>query len=487
MNQRWKRAVTTVVALAAVAIGTVMGAQAASAAPVPDAITTVSVEQDSAQSGTQVKIDLDWSVPNGAQPGDHFTLQLPSELSRFIAAFDLTDDDGSVVAKAVVDNAGLVTFTLTDFVASHPFDVHGSAYFWATFRSAEDPGTPVTVTFTTDSGDEFDDVITVVGATQINRTVPVKAGSWADPTDQGTTKPTGALVWSVAAPRGPFSTLVFEDLAQPGIEIACGTPVRVYSTMTTNANGGLINLVTIPAADYAAACTPQGITVSMNRPVADGEFIQVTFNSTIVDPALSSYANTATVTADGRGQTTSAKVDRKGAGGTGTGTGMGPLKITKVVAGDGTPSGPFTIVVDCTWAGRPAPGFPQTLTFQGAESQTLSAPVSSTCTATEPESGGAETVEISEAATVTAATTGTAEITITNTFVKTPPPVDPTDPPATPEVPRTPEQPPARGSLAITGAEAPSWLLAAGVAATLAGGVLVTTRLIRGRRAPSEH
>lgn len=491
---RYSRALAATGASTALLACSLAAASAASAATIDGAITSAEVVQSSADAGSDVQIDLAWSVPDDSRAGDTFTLQLPPELLALTQGFALTDADGAKVAEASLSPEGLATFTLTDYVTTHPLSVHGTAHFWAEFQTTQ-TGTTVPITFTGDGGVTFDDGIEATGVPGIDRTAPSKAGAWTDLADQGMTHPQGALQWTVASPRGPFSSLVFDDPAQPGQEVDCTSPILVRHTSTADADGFLTDLVPVDAGDYTVDGTAQQLTVTMGRAVADGEIVQVKFQNSVTDPSLDVYRNTLSVTADGESWSTPGSVRRLSAGGEGAGTGVGQLAITKTVEGAGTPTGPFAVVVDCQWAGESAPDYPRTLTFTGAETQTLTAPVSSVCTATETESGGAASVAVGPAATVTDEAAGTAEIVVTNTFPAAPP-VDPADPgtpadpgaPADPGTPGTPAHPaapadPSAGSLATTGGSTSPWVLTGGTVLALIGAGLVAAHVARTRRA----
>lgn len=387
---------------------------AANAADLPNVISNVSVVEDAAAPSSQVRIDLDWSVPDSARSGDTFTLTLPPELARYTTSFDLKAPDGSVVAHATVSASGVVTFTLTSYVDTHD-NVSGTAFLHATFEVDQPAGTAVVLDFTTNGATYTDQVTVAIDV--VDRLHPVKAGSWTDADDQGLTKPEGAIYWTVASPKGPYGQVVFEDVAQPGQTIDCASVSMASTTTWSTSTGFLTNLAPVPASDYTVVCTDQKVTVTMTRPLADGEVAQIGFTSTITDPTLSTYTNTGSVTFDGTKESASADVVRYDAGGAGDGDGMGPVTVTKVVEGHASAAtGPFEVSVDCVWNGASAPGYPQTLTFDGAGTQTLSAPIASVCTATETADGGATASTVSPDVTVVKDSEGPVTLTVTNTF-----------------------------------------------------------------------
>lgn len=343
------RALGSAAACTTVLAGVLVGGAGVSAATVPSAITAVHVDTSTASSGERIQVDVEWAVPDRSQQGDTFTLQLPPEMSPISTSFTLADTDGRVVATAHVSADGLATFTLTDFVTDHPFDVHGSAYFWSEFHSAAPEGTIVPLTFTADGAVPFDETITVADVPTIDRTRPSKAAEWTDIDDQGLTQPDGAITWTIASPRGPFSSLAFRDQAQPGQQVDCSAPIRVRHTATTDRRGYLTDLTAVDSQDYTVTCTPELLSVSMNRPVADDEIVQVKFRNTITDPMLDVYRNSVEVTAGTESWRTPGSLRRMGAGGDGTGTGIdAPATVPPTPETPEVPSSPSTSEVPPT-------------------------------------------------------------------------------------------------------------------------------------------
>ena len=94
------------------------------------------------------------------------------------------------------------------------------------------------------------------------------------------------------------------------------------------------------------------------------------------------------------------------------------LDTTAVTTIGTTPT--FTINVACTLEGQAVPGYPKDLTFAGAGTQDIVAPLGSTCTATETAQGGATTVTITPTLgiTLTSETADeNAELEVTNTYL----------------------------------------------------------------------
>ena len=224
----------TFLALSAFAVTQIGSIRPASAADLNGAITNVSVQQDSVDWWSNMRVDIDWAVPDSAVAGDTFTLTLPPELSALTSGFDLKAPDGSVVAHAVIVN-GVVTFTLTDYADTHS-DVAGTAFFEASWdHTAATPGADNTLVFHTSTQDFTDHVAAgVIGV--VDHTKGRKYGYWASQTDQGTTNPTDALRWGLEAPQGPWDTLTFADSPSAGHVVDC-TTVQIERITSFNAAG----------------------------------------------------------------------------------------------------------------------------------------------------------------------------------------------------------------------------------------------------------
>ncbi|GAA4739923.1 hypothetical protein GCM10023350_25420 [Nocardioides endophyticus] len=100
---------------------------------------------------------------------------------------------------------------------------------------------------------------------------------------------------------------------------------------------------------------------------------------------------------------------------------LAEIELVKSVEGDAASYGAATtypVQVLCAMDGETATGFPVTVDLVGDDSETLDAPVGSTCTATELDSGGAtsSTVTPSAGLLVTPGATTPLTLTVTNTF-----------------------------------------------------------------------
>ncbi|MFR0657183.1 Ig-like domain-containing protein, partial [Pantoea sp. SIMBA_079] len=76
-------------------------APALASTTIPGAITSVTTDKTAYGYNERLKLTFGWAVPDGSQPGDTFTLDLPDELAAAsLARFQLTAPDGQTVATA---------------------------------------------------------------------------------------------------------------------------------------------------------------------------------------------------------------------------------------------------------------------------------------------------------------------------------------------------------------------------------------------------
>ena len=142
---RRTRTVTSVSAcLALSAVG--IAAAPVDAADLADPITELTVSGQAAVPGDVLTLSAAWQVPDHSAAGDSFTLHLPAELVPLATDFPLATEAGDVVATAHVAD-GKVTVTLTDFVTTHPINIHGSLRFSARVVDSAQPGTRITVSW----------------------------------------------------------------------------------------------------------------------------------------------------------------------------------------------------------------------------------------------------------------------------------------------------------------------------------------------------
>ena len=160
----------------------------ATAAEIPDAISNVNITGE-AQIGQTLTVTANWSVPNHSQPGDTFSLPLPTEFTAMQTDFPLLDASGATVATAHVEN-GQVTVTLTDYVATHPLNIGGGLRFNVQINETATPDQPITLT--------WGNTVTITPKAAWNgipnHTEVVKYG-WATPDRQGNG-------WTIEVPGG---------------------------------------------------------------------------------------------------------------------------------------------------------------------------------------------------------------------------------------------------------------------------------------------
>lgn len=205
---------------------------AADAAVIPDAITDVRIEETRIDRWHQFKLHLDWSVPDGSQAGDMFTLGLPAELEATDGTrFALRAPEGQVVANAVIDG-DVVTFTLTPYAQTHD-GVHGAAWFWVRFAPGVEYGDELDLEFRVENT-VFRDSVTVTGTPGNTDNVATKWQTWV-------TGPDGhridRLLWAIDGPvvRDDMvnQTYTIVDTPGAGQEIDCDT-VDVFTGLVSN-------------------------------------------------------------------------------------------------------------------------------------------------------------------------------------------------------------------------------------------------------------
>jgi uncharacterized surface anchored protein len=113
----------------------VLPTASSSASDIPNAITNIKIDESSAGRWSGVTVDISFSIPASAKPGDTFSAVLPASLIAQNQTFPVRAPDGSVVATAVIQN-GVATFTLSDYVATHE-DITGTAKAKAHFNQSQ--------------------------------------------------------------------------------------------------------------------------------------------------------------------------------------------------------------------------------------------------------------------------------------------------------------------------------------------------------------
>lgn len=482
-------------------VGLLGPATSAHAAEVPDAISNVRTTTTEVVAGQNFRLDFDWSVPDHTPAGSTFSLTLPAELENAnTVVLTLRAPDGSPVAEGVWSGR-TVTFTLSDYVTTHPYSIAGTGWFMAR------------VDTDTVGGGDADVTTTVAGTTLVIRqTAPDNGGGGeVDPTpkppaerdaykwgwftrdDQGTVEQDDAILWVMSPPIYSTDTarmvIVDEAPAGAGWEFSCGTARMEH--FLENPTNTWFDTYTLADTDSPLverfSCEPNRIElVLVNVPAYD--LFQIVVNANVTDTNRTSFSNTfSTTTDDGRTAGDSTRVSLEG-GGDGSGIPGSQLRLQKVVAGDVPADAPssFTIIATCT-----APGSESAVEYSrevpGDGSTWISvAPLEpgTECTVTEPETYGAEMT--ASAPTVTITADAPSDVVITNTFPEIPEepevPVDP-ETPENPEVPELPtlalDDPPAASSLAYTGFSSPAGAVLIGM---LSAGVLFLVVAIAWRR-----
>ena len=142
--RRTRTALSVSACLALSAVG--LTAAPVDAADLTDPITELTVSGQAAAPGDVLTLSAAWKVPDRSAAGDSFTLELPAELVPLATDFPLADEAGHVVATAHVAD-GRVTVTLTDFVTTHPVNIHGALRFSARVVDSVQPGSRITVSW----------------------------------------------------------------------------------------------------------------------------------------------------------------------------------------------------------------------------------------------------------------------------------------------------------------------------------------------------
>ncbi|WP_179014357.1 Ig-like domain-containing protein [Paenarthrobacter ureafaciens] len=297
-------------------LGIVWAAQPAAAANIPGASVSISTDSVVTSQWDQVDVTCEWSVPDHSRPGDTFELKLPQELRWFgTTSFDLDNPEGETVATAVADDSGLVVFTLTDFVATHPLNVGGTCNF--TTQYSEVPGNEEGEQLEFTIGDRVVRVPVTVNPCVTDCTpVPETAGKamwWAD---AGQTR-LESIIYMPPMPSFTNNVMV-KDTPSAGMEIDCDD-VTPRVGRTVNANGNITDPMETDIYPATIECTPQELTATWTG-LPKGERVELFVVAQVTDATLDAYTNTGTVTIDGIENTVGAETRRTSAGGTGDGT-----------------------------------------------------------------------------------------------------------------------------------------------------------------------
>ncbi|MDT0190225.1 Ig-like domain-containing protein [Rothia terrae] len=219
----------------------------AGAEEITNAVLNVNVQGQNIKVGDVLTLDATWHVPDNSQPGDTFTLDLPAELIPMATTFNLYNETGDVVAVANVAN-GQIVVTLSDFVATHPVNIHGTLTLQARVSQAATPGQPIVLNWTGQATAITPSAGTVVGA----KTQPEKYG-W--------NTATGSAKWAIEVP-GEKNNAVLTDTPE-NVALKCDTlNIRIgsqengypkswqpFSPVSTDCTTGqlVVNLGNVPA------------------------------------------------------------------------------------------------------------------------------------------------------------------------------------------------------------------------------------------------
>lgn len=342
--------------VALLALGSVLTAPAANAATTNVSITNAQLDKSSAGSGEKIRMSFNWAVPNGAQPGDTFTIVLPAEVRpASTAKFDLERSPGEVVAEGRW-SGNTATFTLAEFVRGKQ-NIQGSAYFslsWNRDSVNTVDGADYNLHFTGTSSWTLPLTLLPDGPAGTGQSNS-KVGWWLSD-DQGSVTPKGQLGWVVylntgtATPVNPTMTITDTPGAGSHIELASVE--------------GYLDGQALPKARYSVSRLGEhGISITLvgNYPgepaVYNGENIYFRYASDLLPGENGIFTNSATITGNSDApQQVSSEVRRDGAGGDGNGNQPPEEKVAPVAPAvaqaacteDGTATAPTVTPADTT-------------------------------------------------------------------------------------------------------------------------------------------
>ncbi|WP_040155801.1 Ig-like domain-containing protein [Mobilicoccus massiliensis] len=336
-------------ALALVAAGLGLGLSAADASTVPGAVTDVRIEERAAATWSQLKLHLDWRVPDGTSSGDTFVLTLPQELRATDGTrFRLRDKAGATVAEASVTGRR-VTFTMTDYARSHT-GVHGSAWFWVEFADGVAPGDSLDLRFDVDSV-VFRDQVRIERPGPGNPSYPVKWQRWTSPERD-------RFLWAVdgpvVQPNMVGSSYEITDNPGPGQRLDCDR-IDVFTGTRDDTWTQTGYIVKSRLTDFS--CTPAKVRIVVT-PTADqvGQSFRLLGMSIVTDPTLTEYRNDGFVRLWNSVTLPVTHAIRAGGGGEGTGLLRPAVTATATPTSVPTSATPTpTATVPVIVPGQPAP------------------------------------------------------------------------------------------------------------------------------------
>ena len=316
--------------VALLTLGSAFTAPAANAATTNVSITNAQLDKSSAGSGDKIRMSFNWAVPDGAQPGDTFTIVLPTEVRpASTAKFDLERSPGEVVAEGRW-SGNTATFTLAEFVRGKQ-NIQGSAYFslaWNRDNVNTIDGADYDLHFTGTSSWTLPLTLLPDGPAGTGQSNS-KVGWWLSD-DQGSVTPKGQLGWVVylntgtSAPVDPTITITDTPGAGSHIDLDSvegyldNQPLRKerYSVSRFGEHGVSITLV----GNYPG-----------EQAVYDGENIYFRYASDLLPGEKGVFTNSATITGNSDSpQHVTAEVRRDGAGGDGSGNQPPEKKVAPV-------------------------------------------------------------------------------------------------------------------------------------------------------------
>lgn len=301
------------------AVGLFWPVQAAQAAVVPNAITSVSTTSTVNGQWSQVDFTCRWAVPDGSQPGDTFTLQLPPQLRWFGQTdFDLKNPSGETVATAHASDSGLVVFTLGSFVASHQ-GIGGSCSFSTLYTEKPTSGGTTQLDFQVGST-VIRVPVTIDQPCQQNcapkpPATPEKGMWWSDPTQTELKS-----VFHLPPTTLPTSDVTITDTPGPGTQIDCSKIVPRVGT-ALDQDGNIATPSDEAAYPAVIVCTPSLLTVTWTG-LPKGELVQLFVITKVTDGTLDAYTNSGHVTIAGKDTPVMVEVRRTSATGTGNGSAL---------------------------------------------------------------------------------------------------------------------------------------------------------------------
>ncbi|MCU1423593.1 MAG: hypothetical protein JWN36_3244 [Microbacteriaceae bacterium] len=339
------RARAGIVALA-LGVGLVgWGASAASAAPIDGAITGIAASPITVGYGGNVRMTIDFCVPDGTLEGDTFTSTIPPQLvgENAPAGFDLKDAGGNLVATAAKSGAApsfVYTFTMSSYAQAHN-NVCGSA-FYETAILGSLAGTDIPLTSVTNDGTPFTTTVHEAAAPPVDSANPRKVGSFPAGVGQCTTTTVDCILWSVQSPVGPLASGTLTDTLDAGQSFDCASAAAVIGAPA--GNFPYISGTTAYAGGSLVSCGGTGFVYSFGA-VPAGQIVQISLlvNASAADPdgdhVYSNSVHSSVVGADGvtRPGDATASIRSATAGGNGAGDGLSIVKYLTAqgpIAGD---------------------------------------------------------------------------------------------------------------------------------------------------------